>query len=94
MRKLIILMIFSFIFAFDFFTIKKADEYFKNKQYLQAAKEYLKINSQKALLNAANSFYKAGKYKKAIEINPKYIEAKFNLSLLYLRNSQKPALRT
>ena len=59
------------LFAFDYFTIKKANEYFKNKEYILAAKEYLKLNNDKALYNAANSYYKAKEYKKAIELYKK-----------------------
>jgi len=65
MKKIIIFLIVIRIFAFDYFTIKKADEYYQNKQFTLAAKEYLKLNSQKGFYNAANAYYKAGKYKEA-----------------------------
>lgn len=72
--RLLIIFIALKLFAFDYFTIKKADEYFQKGQYLKAAKEYLKIDSQKALLNAANSFYKAKNYQKAIQLYKQIIQ--------------------
>jgi len=72
MKKLIFLLIFTLkIWGFDLFALQKAKYYESHKQYEKCAIEYLKLNSQKALYNAANCYYRAKKYKKAVEIYKK-----------------------
>jgi len=52
---------------FDFKTIDKANESYKNKEYKEATKNYEKIaNTSEANYNLANSLYKEGKYKEAL----------------------------
>lgn len=53
---------------FDFQTIEKANESYKNKNYNEASKEYSELAvSQEQQYNLANSLYKENKYKEAIE---------------------------
>ena len=54
----------------DFIPIKKANSYYKNKEYKKAKKEFLKVaklkNSPTSHYNLANCYYKSKEYKKAI----------------------------
>jgi len=71
------LIIFSLLFfvqnnlqasIFDFQTIDKAKEAYENKDYKTASKNFEKVaHSSEAKYNLANSLYKEGKYKEAIE---------------------------
>ena len=52
---------------FDFQTINKANESYKNKEYKEASKNYEKVeNTAEAKYNLANSLYKENKYKEAL----------------------------
>lgn len=53
--------------VFDFQTIEDANKAYKNQNYEKAAKEYSSIKqSEQAKYNLANSLYKEGKFKEAI----------------------------
>lgn len=55
-------------FIFDFEAIEKADNYYKNKEYDKAQKEYAKIKqTPQSIYNQANALYKQEKYKEAIK---------------------------
>ena len=51
--------------------------------YIKKAKEYLKIGSQEAIYDAANNFYRAKEYKKAIELYKKITKPSLKFKALY-----------
>ncbi len=79
---------------FDFMDIKKAKEAYEKKDYQKAAAYYEKLakdGDANALFNLADSYYKAGEYKKALEnfqkVNDKKLEFKklHNMGNTYAR---------
>ena len=67
----------------DFWHIKKANSYYKNKEYKKAKEEFLKVsklkNSPPSHYNLANCYYKNKEYKKAIKEYYKVIAKDKNL---------------
>jgi len=65
---------------FDWYYIKKANEFYQAKDYNKSYKFYSKIDNDQAKFDAANSLYKSGQYKKALElykqIKDKHLKAK------------------
>ena len=51
----------------DFYTIDKANNFYKNGEYQKAVNEYGKLNSNEAVYDKANSLYKLKKYDEAIK---------------------------
>lgn len=55
-------------FEFDFKTIENANKAYENKEFKKASKEYEKVaKTSEGKYNYANSLYKEGKYKEALE---------------------------
>jgi Ca-activated chloride channel family protein len=86
-----------YCFEFDFQTIKKANENYKNQDYDNAIKNFKSLeDSAQRDYNLANSYYKNGKYKDAINLY-KNIEVEnrdmnfkvlHNLGNAYAKNNQ------
>ncbi len=82
---------------FDFVTLQKAQEAYAKHEYENAAKHYRKVlGSPQSYFNLADSYYKAGRYKEAIE-NYKRVETKdselkakaeYNLANAYVKTKQ------
>ncbi|RXJ89707.1 hypothetical protein CRV01_07480 [Arcobacter sp. CECT 8983] len=54
-------------FEFDFETINKANEYYENKEFKEASKEFRKVaKTPESHYNLGNALYKQGEYKKAL----------------------------
>lgn len=72
---------------FDFQTIKKAKESYKNKEYKKASKNYEKVaNTVEAKYNLANSLYKEKKYKEALNQYKEVITSNQDLESKKLHN--------
>ncbi len=72
---------------FDFKTIDKANEQYKNKDYKNASKTYKKVlNTPEANYNLANSLYKQEKYKDALEEYAKVTTTKEDFEYKKLHN--------
>ena len=76
MKKLIIALFVTFLFA-------NPNILFKEGKYLKAAKEYLKIGTQEAIYDAANSYYRAKEYQKAINLYKKITKPSLKFKALY-----------
>ncbi len=71
----------------DFQTIKKANEAYENKEYQKSSKEFHKVSrSKEGHYNLANSYYKEGKYKKALVEYKQVISSDKNLEYKKLHN--------
>ncbi len=72
---------------FDFQTIEKAKESYKNKEYKKASKNYEKVaNTVEAKYNLANSLYKEKKYKEALNQYKEVITSNQDLESKKLHN--------
>ncbi len=73
----------------DFLDIKKAEKSYEKKDYKNSAEHFEKYaknnNNEKAYYDAANAYYKAGDYKKAIELYKKSFGKSdtYNAKVLY-----------
>jgi len=73
--------------VFDFQTIEKANNNYKEKKYKEATKNYKKIaNTPEANYNLANSLYKEGKYKEALNTYKNVTTKNQNLEYKKLHN--------
>ena len=57
--------------------------YTNSTNYIQSANKYLKIGTQEAIYDAANSYYRAKKYKKAINLYKKIEKPSLKFKTLY-----------
>ena len=76
MKKFLILFFGVLLFA-------NPNKLFNEGKYIQAAKEYLKIGSQEAIYDAANAYYRAKQYKKAIDLYKKITKPSLKFKALY-----------
>ncbi len=76
MKKFLILFFGVLLFA-------NPNKLFNEGKYIQAAKEYLKIGSQEAIYDAANAYYRARQYQKAIELYKQITKPSLKFKALY-----------
>jgi len=88
----------------DMLFFNSGDALFKSGEYGQALDEFMKANNskdrsiqQKAYYNTGNSLYRTDRmqeaiqvYKKALDLNPRDMDAKFNLELLMKKMKETP----
>jgi Ca-activated chloride channel family protein len=78
-------MIYNILFAgvFDFLHIDKANKEYQNKNYLEASKEFAKIDSEQAKFNQADSLYRAKRYEEAKKIYQSISDKKLEYKKLH-----------
>lgn len=85
----------TYAFEFEFETIKKAKEYYEKKEYEKASDEYRKLgDSSFNYYNLANSLYKQGKYKDALNIYEKIVTNDNELEYKKLHNMGNSFVKT
>lgn len=65
--SLMLVCVFGFSGVFDFSHLKNAKNAYEKKEYIKAANEWGKVDSDEARYNRANALYKAKKYDEAID---------------------------
>jgi Ca-activated chloride channel family protein len=85
----------GYSFEFEFENIKKAKNYYENKEYDKAGDEYRKIpQTPQSLYNLGNTLYKQGKYKEALKTYSKIVTEDERLEYKKLHNLGNSFVKT